>query len=71
MSRKPDRTGRNWCSGKIYFTEGGCLFIEDSTLARAIDDAVKAREAAGKKGMCLSYSDPNNPSNTTNVLCAC
>jgi hypothetical protein len=70
-SRKPDNSGRNWCSGKIYFTDGGCLYIEDSTLARAIDDAVQARQAAGKQGMCISYQDPNSPSNTVNVLCAC
>jgi len=60
-------SNRTWCKGEIYFTQAGCLFVANKSLAQAIDDVARAH---GFK-LCVSYESPGSPGNHTNLGCAC
>jgi hypothetical protein len=57
---------KKWCGGDIWFTEDGCLYINDPSLAEAVQ-----RNFLETGKLCVTIPDEFSPSYELNILCKC
>jgi hypothetical protein len=57
---------KKWCNGNIWFTDDGCIYIADKSLADAV---LRNYLETGK--LCVTVEDEFSPSYEVNILCKC